>query len=162
MYFSEIEKCIFSNCEMYLSKIVKCICLKLQNVFVFYCNTNVFVQNGGMYLFQIAKCTCLKLQNLFVKKFLVFMQIGIWSVLLAHLWTAFQSCYYFAKCIFYMYHEAAKISGERFCAFYPFRNSFFSQPLGQTRVLPKMWFNRGRNHKYCKTQYISDEMINTY
>ena len=93
MYFSEIEKCIFSNCEMYLSKIVKCICLKLQNVFVFYCNTNVFVQNGGMYLFQIAKCTCLKLQNLFVKKFLVFMQIGIWSVLLAHLWTAFQSCY---------------------------------------------------------------------
>ena len=37
-----------------------------------------------------------------------------------------------------MYHEAAKISGERFCAFYPFRNSFFSQPLGPARVLQKL------------------------
>ena len=40
------------------------ICLKLQNVFVFCCNTNIFVQNGGMYLFHITKGTCLKLQNL--------------------------------------------------------------------------------------------------
>ena len=36
------------------------ICLKLQNVFVFCCNTNIFVQNGGMYLFHITKGICFK------------------------------------------------------------------------------------------------------
>jgi len=45
---------------------------------------------------------------------------------------------FFAKCIFYMYHEAAKISWERFYGFYPFRNSFFSPPLGPARVLQKL------------------------
>ena len=30
-----------------------------------------------------------------------------------------------------MYHEAAKISGERFCVFYPFKNRFFLNPWVQ-------------------------------
>ena len=42
---------------MYFSQIAKCICLKLQNV---------FVSNYKIYLYQIAKFTCLKLQNVFV------------------------------------------------------------------------------------------------
>ena len=41
-----------------------------------------------------------------------------------------------------MYHEAAKISGERFCVFYPFKKRFFSQPLGPARVLQKLRFMR--------------------
>ena len=41
-----------------------------------------------------------------------------------------------------MYHEAAKISGERFCVFYPFKNRFFSQPLGPVWVLQKLWLLR--------------------
>ena len=37
-----------------------------------------------------------------------------------------------------MYHEVAKISWERFYGFYPFRNSFFSPPLGPAWVLQKL------------------------
>ena len=61
-----VAKVLFWNWEMhfFFSLIGTNICLKLQNVFVFYCNTNIFVQNGGRYSFQITKCTCLKLQNL--------------------------------------------------------------------------------------------------
>ena len=117
---------------MYLSQIVKCICLKLPNVFVLYwrmylytlyfsqtekciCSKwqNVFVPNCKMYLSQIDKFVCLKLQISFVAnrqialhwvwvEFSLFNIVYIWylsklvhdhwSVLLAQLWTAFQSC----------------------------------------------------------------------
>ena len=68
MYSSPITKCIHSNCKMhlsqikniYLSQIAKCICLKLQNI---------FVSNCKMCLSQIAKCVCFKLQNVFVSNY---------------------------------------------------------------------------------------------
>ena len=51
---------------MYLSKIAKCITLKLQNVFVLYWQmylcTKYFFQNVFV---QIAKCICSKLENFF-------------------------------------------------------------------------------------------------
>ena len=55
------------------------ICLKLQNVFVFCCNTNIFVQNGGMYLLHITKRYLFQVAKVVkkVKEFLVFMQIDI-------------------------------------------------------------------------------------
>ena len=61
-----VAKVLFWNWEMYtfFSLIGTNICLKLQNVFVFCCNTNIFVQNGGMYLFHITKGICFKLQKL--------------------------------------------------------------------------------------------------
>ena len=46
----------FSNCEMHLYPIAKCLCIQLQNV---------FVSNYEMYFSQISKCICLKLQNVF-------------------------------------------------------------------------------------------------
>ena len=68
------------------------ICLKLQNVFVFCCNTNIFVQNGGMYLFHITKRYLFQVAKVVkkVKEFLVFMQVDIWSVLSVHCWTVYQ------------------------------------------------------------------------
>ena len=42
----KLKKRIFSNCKIFLSQMAKCICLKLQNIF----------------LFQIFKCFCLKPQ----------------------------------------------------------------------------------------------------
>ena len=65
LYLSPIPKCIcrklqnvfVSNSNMYLSQIPKCICLQLPNV---------FVSNSKMYLSQIPKCICLIFQNVFV------------------------------------------------------------------------------------------------
>ena len=62
MYSCQIAKCIcrkmqkifVSNCKFCLCEITNCICLKLQNV---------FVSNQKTYLCQIAKCICRKMQK---------------------------------------------------------------------------------------------------
>ena len=70
MLFERIS-CEESNCNqhllhtiirilMHLSQIEKCICLKLQTV---------FVSNCKLYLSQIENCICLKLQNVFVSEY---------------------------------------------------------------------------------------------
>ena len=62
----------------------------------------------------MAKCICSRLQNVLVSSFViqyckfnivcfVFIQIDKWSVLLAHLWTAFQSCFESSSYIFHQW-----------------------------------------------------------
>ena len=65
---------------MYLFYIDNCICVFFLKI------TNAFAQNCRMYLSQVATLVSSQIN-------LVFIQIGKWAVLLAYLWTAFQSCF---------------------------------------------------------------------
>ena len=53
----------------------KCICLKLQNI---------FVSNCKMYVFQIVKCICLNLQNVFVSNCKMYFSQIVWSASLSN------------------------------------------------------------------------------
>ena len=49
-----------------------------------------------------------------------------------------------------MYHEAAKISGERFCVFYPFRNRFFLNPWVQLEFYKNCGSRIHIKNTFCK------------